>query len=123
MGRIISLAVLAVVNAGVTIVRVIDAVAARGGGPPRFSLLIPMWIMPRMPDSRIAELCALAATPGLSIFLPMLAVAIGVIDLVRRRKRELSTTWSKILIAAGCVCLAANAVTTYLIYTAMPSFG
>jgi hypothetical protein len=122
MGRIISFALLAVINIGVMVVRMVDAVVARGGGPPRFSLLIPMWVSGMMPESRTAELIALAATPGISLFLPVLVLVIGIIDMLHRRKAELSTAWSKVLIATGCVCLLANAVTTYLIFTAMPSF-
>ncbi|MFC1672009.1 hypothetical protein ACFL01_02615 [Planctomycetota bacterium] len=119
MGRMVSFVILAVINAGFTIARAVDAVAARGGGVPRFSLLLPIWMQP---ETRITELIALGATPALSIFLPILMLVVGVIDFFRRRKKELSTKWSKVLVAAGSVCLVVNGVTTYLIYTSMPSF-
>ena len=119
MARIVSFVVLGLVNVGFMVARVVDAVAARGGGAPRFSLMIPMWIEP---ETRIMELIALGAMPGLSIFLPILMAVVGVIDLIRRRRKELSTKWSRVLIVAGCVCLAANSVTAYLIFTARPSF-
>ena len=123
MARIVSFVVLAVVNAGFMIARIADTVTARGGDPPNFSLSITRWIFGISPESRLVELVALASVPGLCIFLPILMIAVGVVDLVRRRKKELSTTLSKILIAAGGVCLVVNGVTAYLIKQAMPSFG
>jgi hypothetical protein len=120
MGRIVSFVVLSVLNAAVMVLRLIDAVAARGGGAPRFSLMIPMWMQP---ETRVMELIALGAPHGISIFLPVVMLGVGVIDLVLRRKKEQSTTLSKVLVGAGGVCLVVNAVTAHLIFTARPSFG
>jgi hypothetical protein len=123
MARIISIIVLAVVNAGFMIARIVDVVMARGDGLPHFSLFVPRWIFETLPESRLVELIALGSVPGLSVFLPVLMIAVGVVDLVRRRKKEQPTTLSTVLIAAGGVCLAANCVTAYLIKQAMPSMG
>ncbi len=106
-------------NAGFTVARAVDAVSAHTGGLPRFSLLLPMWLEPQ---SRIAELVVLAAMPGLSFLLPLLAAAIGIVDFMRERQSDGSCTWSKILIGVAAVCLLSNAFTTYVIYRAVPSF-
>jgi hypothetical protein len=123
MGRIVSVVVLAIVNAGFMVARIGDVVMARGGGLPHFSLSIPRWIFETLPESRLVELIALASVPGLAVFLPILMLAVGVVDLVRRRKKEQPITLSTILIAAGGVCLVVNGVTAYLIKQAMPSMG
>lgn len=112
-------AALALVNVGFAVARVVDAVNARAGRLPRFSLLLPMWIRP---EGRFTELAVVAAMPALSFLLPAAAAAIGIADLVRRRREGRSRRWAAALIALAAACLAANAVTACVIYRAVPSF-
>ena len=116
----VPLAALALANVGFAIARIVDAVNAHAGRLPRFSLLLPMWIRP---ESRFTELIVLGAMPALSCALPILAVAAGVVDFIRRRRAGRPRLWSIILIVLGAACLAANAITSYVIYRSVPSFG
>jgi len=116
---LVLLVVITAANIGFSVARAVDAVNARAGRLPGFSLLLPRWIQP---ESRLTELLALGAMPVLSYALPILAVAAGVVDLVRRRRTGRSRPWPIVLIALGAACLAANAITAYVISHSVPSF-
>lgn len=109
----VPLAALALANLGFATVRAVDAVnCSRAGGGPRFSLLLPNAIRPE--QGSLLEKAVVVAPSAMSFALPLAALLIGLVDLIWRRKTSRLRVWPMVLLGAGFLCMAANAMLSHV---------